>query len=110
VREILQTFGGVWITPDLSTKVGAEKIGQDSSASQQTAEKFASLIGRTVTENLFIDLDHAKQFVQEQGFQIEEKSALEVLDQLECLSVLGIERDIAQKLLTTIPVFVLRLA
>ena len=113
VREILQTFGGVWITPDLSTKVGAEKIGQDSSASQQTAQKFASLIGRTVTdvtENLFIDLDHAKQFVQEQGFQIEEKSALLVLDQLKCLSALGIERDIAQKLLTTIPVFVLRLA
>lgn len=109
VREILQTFGGVWITPDLSTKVGLEKLMPDSAAFQKM-DQFYAITGRTMTENMFIDLDHVKQFVQEQGFQIEEKSTLEVLDQLECLSALGIERDIAQKLLAMIPVFVLRLA
>jgi O-methyltransferase involved in polyketide biosynthesis len=110
VREILQTFGGVWITPDLATKVGLEKIKHDPAESQQIAQKFASLTGRTAMENLFVDLDHVKQFVTEQGFLLEEKSVPGLLDQLECLSALGIERDIAQELLTTIPVFVLRLA
>jgi O-methyltransferase involved in polyketide biosynthesis len=110
VREILQTFGGVWITSDLATKVGLEKIKHDPAESQQIAQKFASLTGRTAMENIFVDLDHVKQFVTEQGFVLEEKSVPGLLDQLECLSALGIERDIAQELLTTIPVFVLRLA
>ncbi len=107
VREILQTFGGVWITPDFSTKVGLEKLLPNSAASQNM-DQFFAITGRTMTENMFIDFDHVKQFIHEQGFQIEEKSALLVLDQLECLSALGIERDMAQKLLTSIPVFVLR--
>lgn len=111
VREILQTFGGVWITPDLSTKVGLEKLIPPSSQQmEQMDRKFVSLTGRTIMENLFIDLDHVKQFVQEQGFQMEEFSALKVLDQLECLSALGIEQDIAKVILTTIPVLALRLA
>lgn len=113
VREILQRFRGIWITPDLSTKVGAEKSIPASITPQQMEhmdQKFVSLTGRTIMENMFIDLDHVKQFVQEQGFQMEKFSALEVLDQLECLSALGIERDLAQELLTTIPVFVLSLA
>ncbi|HEY9604096.1 MAG TPA: class I SAM-dependent methyltransferase [Allocoleopsis sp.] len=110
VREILQSFGGVWITPDLSTMEKSIPASTTPQQMEQMDRKFVSLTGRTIAENTFIDLDHAKQFVQEQGFQMEEFNALEVLDQLECLPTLGIERDIARELLTTISVFVLRLA
>ena len=110
VREILQRFGGVWITPDLATLDQSIPASTTPQQMEQMNQKFVSLTGRTLVENMFIDLDHVKQFVQEQGFQMEKFSALEVLDQLECLSALGIERDMAKELLTTIPVFVLSLA
>ena len=110
VREILQSFGGVWITPDLSTMEKSIPASTTPQQMEQMDRKFLNLTGRTIAENTFIDLDHAKQFVQEQGFQMEEFSALEMLDQLECLPTLGIGRDIARELLTTISVFVLRLA
>jgi O-methyltransferase involved in polyketide biosynthesis len=107
VREILQTFGGVWITPDLTTKVRAEQMGRNSAAFKPFNQKIASLTGRLVAENKFIDLDHARQFVREQGFELEEFSTLGVLAQLESLSALGIDRNVAREMLTMLPVFAL---
>jgi O-methyltransferase involved in polyketide biosynthesis len=111
VREILQTFGGVWITPDLlvTKKEDIEKMRQDSAASQQMA-KFERFVGRPLIENMFTDPDQVKQFIQEQGFQMEVFSTSEVLDQLECLSALEIDRNLAKEILKTIPVFALKLA
>ncbi|MBW4523286.1 MAG: class I SAM-dependent methyltransferase [Scytolyngbya sp. HA4215-MV1] len=109
MREILQTFGGVWITPDLTTKVGADQMGRNSAAFEPVNQKISSLTGRLVAENEFADLDQARQFVREQGFQLDEFSMLEVLDQLESLSTLKIERDIAKVMLSTIPIFVMSL-
>jgi O-methyltransferase involved in polyketide biosynthesis len=111
VREILQTFGGVWITPDLlvTKKEDIEKMRQDSAASQQMA-KFERFVGRPLIENMFTDPDQVKQFIQEQGFQMEVFSTSEVLDQLECLSALEIDRNLAKEIPKTIPVFALKLA
>ena len=110
VREILQTFGGVWITPDLTTKVGAEQMGRNAAAFQPINQKIASLTNRVVSENEFTDLDHAKQFVQEQGFQVEVFSMSGVIDQLASLSALEIDQDVAGVMLKTLPVFALSLA
>jgi hypothetical protein len=60
-----------------------------------------------VSQFEFEDLDHARQFVQEQGFQIEEFSMLEVIDRLSCLSELGIDLDRAKALLAAPPVVAL---
>lgn len=111
VREILQTFGGVWITPDLivTKKEDIEKMRQDPAASQQM-NKFERFVGRPLMEDVFTDPDQVKQFVQEQGFQMEAFNTSEILDQLECLSALEIDRNLAKEILKTIPVFALTLA
>ena len=110
VRELLQTYGGVWITSDFTTKGGSSQLQQSVSGLRQLNQKIGSSTGRTLPENEFDDLDHAKQFAQKQGFRVEEFNMLDVIDQLRCLSALGIERDFAKVLLTVTPVVALTLA
>ncbi len=107
VREILQTYGGVWITSDFITKTGAGQLRQRDPTLQQINQNIVSSTGRAFSENEFDDLDHARQFAQEQGFQTEEFSMLEVINQLSCLSALGLDLDRAQALLAATPVFAL---
>ncbi|MEW6497986.1 MAG: class I SAM-dependent methyltransferase [Cyanobacteriota bacterium] len=109
VREILQTYGGVWITSDFTTK-GARQMVQNDSALRQVNQKISSSTGRRLTDNDFEDLDHAKQFAQEQGFQVETFSMLDVVNQLESVSVLKINLDHARELLAATPIFALTLA
>lgn len=110
VRNVLQTYGGVWITFDLTTKLRAEKRAKHNSAFQVVRQKIANSTGRSFSENEFDDLEHVKQFVQEQGFQAEQFSVLEVFDQLKSTSVLGIDPDRAQAMLAESSVFALTLA
>ncbi len=109
VREILQTFGGVWITSDLNTKVAAEQMGRNDPAFQSINQRLTSATGRSLTENEFVDLAHVKQFIQEQGFQAKEFSMLAVIDQLTCLAPLGIDQEWVKTLLAATPIFALTL-
>ncbi len=109
VRSILQTYGGVWITPDFTTKAIGQ-IRRSDPLIREVFEKIASSTNRTFMENEFDDLEHAYRFSQEQGFQMERFSMVEVIDQLQCLSTLGIDRDRAKVVLSVTPVFALTLA
>ncbi len=109
VREMLQAYGGVWITSDFTTKAGAGQMRQNDPALRQVNQKISSWTGRSLTENEFDNLDHAKQFALEQGFRVEAFSMLEVIDQLSCVSVLGIDLERTKPLLAATPVFALTL-
>ncbi len=110
VREMLQTYGGVWITSDFTTQSGSGQMRQNDPAMHQVYQNISRLTGRSFTENQFDNLEHAKQFALEQGFQVEEFSMLEVINQLNCVSVLGIDLELAKPLLAARPVFALTLA
>jgi len=109
VREMLLPYGGVWITSDFTTKE-RRQMQQNDPALGQVNQKIMISTGRTFAENEFDDLDHAKQFAREQGFRVEAFSMLEVIDQLSCVSVLGIDLERAKPLLAATPVFALTLA
>ena len=109
VRSLLQTYGGVWITPDFTTKAIGQMRQRDP-VIRQVFEKIASSTRRSFGENEFDDLDHVYRFAQAQGFQVESFSMVEVIDQLQCLSALGIDRDLAKRVLSATPVFALTLA
>ena len=109
VRSILQTYGGVWITPDFTTKAIGQMRQRDP-VIREVFEKIASSTNRTFVENEFDDFDHAYRFAQEQGFQMESISMVDVIDQLKCLSTLGIDRALAKVVLSATPVFALTLA
>jgi O-methyltransferase involved in polyketide biosynthesis len=107
VREILQTYGGVWITSDLTTRLTSEQTGRNDSSFQSVNQKFTSLTGRSFAKNEFDDLDHVRQFVQTNGFQLEEFRLMDVFDQLTSISVLGIDVDRIKAMLAALPVFAL---
>ena len=107
VREILQTFGGVWITPDLTTKT---RLEQNIPVFQTIRERVSNSTGRLLAENDFNDTVHIKQFVSEQGFEMEEFNMLDIIDQLHSLSTLTMERSIVERIFTNMSVFALTLA
>lgn len=106
VREMLRSYGGVWITPDIITLERLELV-KDNPAMQQLYHAIAKNTGRLENFSSFETLTHAKQFFQEQGFQIQESSLLKFLDELTCLEPLGIAPDVVKPLLAATPVFAL---
>jgi O-methyltransferase involved in polyketide biosynthesis len=107
VRELLQIYGGVWITPDFFTKEDWERRWKISPAWQRFAQKVNRMTGTSGKENTFDNFAQVQQFVGEQGFWIKQYSMLDVLDQLTCLQALKINPDVAKFLLADSSVFVL---
>ena len=77
VREILQRYGGWWITPDIHLKSWAER--QNPVDRQSERER----LGRSLDANYFDNLDHARRFFESCGFAVESRPLLEsVRDQI----------------------------
>ncbi len=110
VRKILQTYGGIWITPDLVTKAATEQAGRSADKFQPVNQTFLGLTGRDFAENEFKDLEHVEQFVQDQGFRMEVFSMLRVFDQLKSIDNLGVDSNYGKKVLAALPIFTLTLA
>lgn len=110
VREILQTYGGVWITSDMPTKAGRELMEESFPKYRLVSQRISNLTERQFSDNEFEDVEQAKEFAQQQGFQSEEFSKLAVLNQLTSPSRLNIEPNLVTTMLAKDPVFVLTLA
>jgi O-methyltransferase involved in polyketide biosynthesis len=77
VREILQRYGGWWITPDIHLRRWAERQTPAYRQSEQ------DLLGRNLDPNYFADLDHAQRFFEECGFAVDAHPVLEgIRDQI----------------------------
>jgi O-methyltransferase involved in polyketide biosynthesis len=73
VLEILERYGGWWITPDVHLKSWVER---------QTAalrDKERETLGRSLDANYFNDMDHAREFFEECGFAVDSRPLLECL-------------------------------
>jgi len=110
IREMLKHYGGVWITPDLATKQSQLQIEEHSTPSQRLHQSIINKTGRSLVDNSFNDRAEIKQFVSEQGFQIEEYSLLDVVDRLTCLEILGGDSENFDSILGTRYVFMLTLS
>ncbi len=100
VREMLQIYGGVWITPDCATQEDLNRRWQNNPVWERFAKTLNIMTGTSPAENTFENFAHLENFVNEQGFQVEKYSMLDILEQLTCLQPLGIDFDIAKSLLT----------
>jgi len=69
VRDLLQRYGGQWITPDLATKVAQQQIEQYSTASENLNQQILNLTGRSLVENSFDTMQRSACLSQE--FSIE---------------------------------------
>ncbi|MBD2681805.1 MULTISPECIES: class I SAM-dependent methyltransferase [Nostoc] len=107
IRDMLHSYGGVWITPDFIDTGSLVRSQQDDSDLQKLLQTGTNLTGRSLVNNNFGTLDLARQFVYEQGFRVTEHSMLNVIDELSCLEILGIDKEVVRKMLATQSVFAL---
>lgn len=107
VHEILQIYGGVWITSDLDTRDSLNRIHNTSSEFQKLVQTIQSMTGSTVDNGNFASFEHIQQFVKEQGFRIETYDMLDMLKQLTCLQPLKITPDVAESILASSSVSIL---
>lgn len=107
VHDLLERFGGVWITPDISLKSALaredEAVSGHISSLQQTT-------GIDINQNVFDDVAHARNFFEGLGFAIEEHSFLDVSDQLVSPARLGMTAEEVTRLNGPCPAFVMKLA
>ncbi|MCC5623360.1 class I SAM-dependent methyltransferase [Nostoc sp. CHAB 5715] len=109
VREILHSYGGVWITPDFIDTASLVRSQQDDSGLEKLLQTGTDLTGRSLVNNNFGTLDQARQFVYEQGFRVTEHGMLNVIDELSCLEILGIDPEVVRRMLAAQSVFALTL-
>ena len=77
VHEILQRYGGWWITPDIHLRTWAQ---QQTSTHRQAELK---TLGRSLDANYFEDFDHARQFFERWGFTVDSRPLLQgIQDQI----------------------------
>ncbi len=109
VRELLHVYGGVWITSDLIDLESLHRRREISPVLRQVGAMIAQISDRTKTECYFNTFEQVQQFADQQGFQIQPQSMLNILPQLTCLPPLGINPQIAEALLADSFVFTLKL-
>lgn len=109
LRELLEVYGGVWITPDLNAKADLARMWRANPTWQRAMQTINRLTETSEAEVLFEDSAHFEQFVYQQGFQMQKHSMLNVLSQLTCLESLGIDLSVAESILSGADVFALTL-
>ncbi len=106
VRRLLEKFGGVWITPDISLK---QALSRENEAASGHISRLSQSTGIDVSRNVFDDVAHAKRFFEELGFTCEEHSFLEVSDQLVSPGRLGMTEEEVTRLNEPCVAFVMKL-
>ncbi len=104
IYSLLHTFGGVWITSDITLKKGLEE--EDKSISILKATK--KITGIDINQNAFENQDAAKEFFENLGFEVEIHSFLEVEDVLVSPQKLKISKEKVRKMIEPWVVFVMR--
>lgn len=106
VKALLGEYGGVWITPDISLRQALAR--EDAVASGHT-QGLKQTTGIDIDKNVFDDEQHAKEFFEDLGFNVERHSFLEVTDQLVSPNRLAMSNEDVQKLNEPCVAFVMRI-
>jgi O-methyltransferase involved in polyketide biosynthesis len=99
--RLLRRFGGTWITPDVT-------LPEQNSIRRAVIRHTLELTGIDVSENAFPDAEHAKSFFETLGFNVEQRSFMEVADQLTSPKKLGMSQSDVEKMISWRVAFVMR--
>lgn len=105
IHTILESFDGVWITPDISLK----SIVKAETFMGGKFEKIKERIGINIDNNLFDNVEHAQKFFENLGFTVEKHNFMEVKDLLASPKVLGQSEGLVDKLIGGAYVFVMKI-
>jgi len=105
VRTLLEKFGGVWITSDITLP----RVLEHHEESKLNRGLIKALSGIDIERNAFENEPAAIEFFKNLGFTIERHSFLEVIDDLISPKRLGMSKEETKELIEHAVVFVMRL-
>ncbi|MDO8571396.1 MAG: class I SAM-dependent methyltransferase [bacterium] len=100
VRKLLQKFGGVYITCDITLRIFID---------ERQRMLVSNMVGMDINANAFENVEAAERFFSELGFTIEKHSFLEAQNSLVSPPLLGLSADDVLKVLRDPVFFVMRL-
>jgi O-methyltransferase involved in polyketide biosynthesis len=109
IRGLLQQFGGVWITPDFTTKLRNQGLQAQNNAIRDLFEAIGRETGRSLHDTGFDNHAQVEEFITAQGFQFTTLPLSSVFDQLTCLHRLPIPPAAIQPILASTAVYTLTL-
>jgi len=94
IRRLLVKHGGIWITPDVSTKQSWSDVSRiDRVSMGQRIRKISGVTGRNIRSNVFANESEVKQFFDGAGFAIQEYQQTEVFEDLYSVKSYNLNRD-----------------
>lgn len=105
VHSLLERFGGVWITPDITLK---SVMQAENAATGGQTDKVKELTGINIDQNAFSSVEEARKFFENLGFSIEPHRFTEVMDELVSPSKLGQTKEEVERFTEGAHAFVLR--
>ncbi len=106
IHVLLEKYGGVWITPDITF---GKTIEAENTASNGQVEIIHQLTGINTDRNRFESVEEAQRFFENLGFKIEIHSFMEAKDDLNSPQRLGQSKDKVDALLKDPVIFVMKL-
>lgn len=106
IKAILERFGGVWITCDITLKLGVANEKRIVDNLEMIKERSGIDIEKN---NTFDDVSHAVDFFENLGFSVEKHSLLEILDDLVCPPKVDLSEEETKEIIKDWVVFVMRL-
>jgi len=103
ILALLKKFGGTWITSDITLK----KVLSCEQERADNRRRVLALSGIDVEKNCFESEQAAREFFENNGFNVESHSFLEVIDELVSPKKLGLETKAVEDIIRHAVVFVM---
>jgi len=105
IHKILEEFGGVWITSDISLR---KIFSKENELMNDHVERISKLTGKDIFSNRFETEEEAKNFFENLGFSIERHSFMEVYDGLTSPKILSLSQQQVKDVVEDAVVYVMR--
>lgn len=93
IREILKTYGGVWITPDLHTRIGMERHDQKDEQAHRSNAAVSKATKRDFYSTAFESEEHISSFFARFGFSARKLPQLDGNYEVTALRRLNLPKD-----------------
>jgi O-methyltransferase involved in polyketide biosynthesis len=112
IRELLQNYGGVWITSDFVTVEAINRRRLICPNLEKISQMVSRLSDRPIADTYFQNSEEIEDFIANQGFKCDRTPVLDLihLDQLTCLKPLNLDPQTAEAILADSFVYSLSLS
>jgi O-methyltransferase involved in polyketide biosynthesis len=81
IRNLLQRFGGAWITSDVVIRESFERFYPETKPTS-TLKRVTEVTGRSIADDAFIDWEAANSFFKEEGFAVERFKQIDLVPEM----------------------------